>query len=140
MCNTVQAMKLAFNGTTGHLIKITNQVSGISSNVDQQFLWWNSSDGDNLNSTQVLYCMQPKHFSCRYEVPHACFLYCVGFWYIFRPNGTAPFEVSGRNKANITVIKVSYYYNTFQYLLFAVCHSIIGVNIIIDSSEMLCRK
>ena len=30
-----------------------NKKSGISIPVDQQFLWWNSSAGNNINSTQA---------------------------------------------------------------------------------------
>ena len=47
-----------------------NKVSKISTKVDQNFLWWNSSAG-NVNSTQASGA------------------------YVFRPNGTAPFEVNG---------------------------------------------
>ena len=48
-----------------------NKVSKISTKVDQNFLWWNSSAGNNVNSSQASGA------------------------YVFRPNGTAPFEVNG---------------------------------------------
>ena len=64
-------MTLTFNGATGRLMMMENKVSKISAKVDQNFLWWNSSAGNNVNSTQTAGA------------------------YIFRPNGTAPFEING---------------------------------------------
>ena len=62
---------LTFDGTTGRLKYINNVKSKISTKVDQNFLWWNSSAGNNVNSSQTSGA------------------------YIFRPNGTAPFEING---------------------------------------------
>ena len=64
-------MTLTFSGATGRLMMMENKVSKISAKVDQNFLWWNSSAGNNINSTQTSGA------------------------YIFRPNGTAPFEING---------------------------------------------
>ena len=64
-------MTLTFDGTTGRLTSMNNKVSKISAKVDQNFLWWNSSAGNNVNSSQASGA------------------------YIFRPNGTAPFEING---------------------------------------------
>ena len=78
-----QPYVLDFDQTTGHLKRINNTVSHIAANVDQTFLWWNSSDGNNINSTQ----------------PSGA--------YIFRPNGTAPFTVNQNNTAKIYAVQVS---------------------------------
>lgn len=75
-------MALWFDGNTGRLKSITNLLTNISTNVDQNFLWWNSSAGNNVNSTQKSGA------------------------YIFRPNGTAPFEING-SIVTTTVINVS---------------------------------
>ena len=48
-----------------------NKVSKISTKVDQNFMWWNSSAGNNVNSSQASGA------------------------YVFRPNRTALFEVNG---------------------------------------------
>ena len=42
-----------FDGTTGQVKQITNIISGITSGVNQQFYWYNSSTGNNKNSSQV---------------------------------------------------------------------------------------
>ena len=75
-------MTLTFDGTTGRLKRMANLVSKIDADVDQSFLWWNSSAGNNVNSTQASGA------------------------YIFRPNGTAPFEING-NIVDTTVLDVS---------------------------------
>ena len=71
-------MTLTFDGTSGRLKMMDNKQSKTTANVDQNFLWWNSSAGNNINSSQASGA------------------------YIFRPNGTAPFEVNG----SITSTKV----------------------------------
>ena len=38
---------------SGHLGKIVNKKSGLSVNMNQQFLWYWASDGYNANSSQV---------------------------------------------------------------------------------------
>lgn len=45
--------RVEFNTETGRLQRITNLKSGINAMVDQQFFWYNSSTGNNINSTQV---------------------------------------------------------------------------------------
>ena len=62
---------LTFDGSTGRLKLMNNLKNKVSTKVDQNFLWWNSSAGNNVNSTQASGA------------------------YIFRPNGTAPFEING---------------------------------------------
>ena len=42
-----------FDGESGHIKSITNIVSGVSSNIDQQFYWYNASTG-NKASKQVM--------------------------------------------------------------------------------------
>ena len=64
-------------------MSIDNKFSKISAKVDQNFLWWNSSAGNNVNSTQTSGA------------------------YIFRPNGTAPFEINPGSIVKTTVINVS---------------------------------
>ena len=48
---------MAINKTSGRLEKVVNKKSGISIPVDQQFLWYWASDGQNINSTQVCYLL-----------------------------------------------------------------------------------
>ena len=50
---STQYYKVEFDGESGHIKSITNTVSGITSNVNQQFYWYNASAGNNINSTQV---------------------------------------------------------------------------------------
>lgn len=49
--------KVEFNPDTGRLKSITNLKSGLSAMVDQQFFWYNSSTGNNINSSQVIRLM-----------------------------------------------------------------------------------
>ena len=79
----LQVMTLQFNGETGRLETITNKLSKISSKVDQRFLWWNSSAGNNVNSSQASGA------------------------YIFRPNGTSPFEINASSPRINGVFEVS---------------------------------
>ena len=79
-------MSLTFDGTTGRLKVINNQLSNIKLNVDQGFMWYNSSDEHNRNSTQASGA------------------------YMFRPNGTKPFDVSSGGKVlQNTVVKGELY-------------------------------
>ena len=41
---------------SGHLGKVVNKNSGLSVNMNQQFLWYWASDGHNTNSSQVCSC------------------------------------------------------------------------------------
>ena len=75
------AMALIFNCCTGRLMSMENKLSNIKAFVDQQFLWWNGSSGNNINSSQASGA------------------------YIFRPNGTNPFMVNNGNTATISVVK-----------------------------------
>ena len=75
-------MSLTFDGKTGRLTSMNNIVSNISAKVDQNFLWWNSSAGNNVNSSQASGA------------------------YIFRPNGTSPFQING-SIVKTKVVKVS---------------------------------
>ena len=61
---------------------ITNIGTQISAKVDQNFLWWNSSAGNNVNSSQASGA------------------------YIFRPNGTSPFEINPGSVVSTQVIRV----------------------------------
>ena len=45
--------ELAVDKSSGRLEKVANKKSAISISVDQQFLWYWASDGQNINSTQV---------------------------------------------------------------------------------------
>ena len=49
----MQYYKVVFDGESGHIKSITNTVSGVTSNINQQFYWYNASAGNNINSTQV---------------------------------------------------------------------------------------
>ena len=42
-----------FDGESGHIKSITNMISGISSNINQQFYWYNASTGNKV-SKQVM--------------------------------------------------------------------------------------
>ena len=64
-------------------MSIKNKLSQISAEVDQNFMWWNSSAGNNIESSQA------------------------SGTYIFRPNGTTPFEINPGSIAKIKVINVS---------------------------------
>ena len=44
---------MTFDGTSGHLKSINNTQSNLFLNIDQWFMWWNSSDGKNVNSSQA---------------------------------------------------------------------------------------
>jgi len=46
-----QEMQVAVDGTTGRLKYISNK-GQLMLKVDQTFLWYNSSDGNNINNTQ----------------------------------------------------------------------------------------
>ena len=58
-----------------------NKQSKVSAKIDQNFFWWNSSAGNNVNSSQASGA------------------------YIFRPNGTSPHEING-SIVKTKVIKV----------------------------------
>ena len=45
--------EIKFSGETGRIEKITSLFSNISTAFDQQFFWYNSSTGNNINATQV---------------------------------------------------------------------------------------
>ena len=49
----MQYYKVEFDGESGHIKSITNTVSGVTSNINQQFYWYKASAGNNINSTQV---------------------------------------------------------------------------------------
>eukprot|EP00731_Ephydatia_muelleri_P005571 Em0002g1747a len=76
-----EVLSLTFDGVTGRLKSMSNIASDVTASVDQQFLWWNASDGNNVNSSQASGA------------------------YIFRPNGTAPFPINPGNVATVTVVK-----------------------------------
>ena len=38
-----------FDGESGHIKSITNIISGVSSDIDQQFYWYKSSTGDKIS-------------------------------------------------------------------------------------------
>lgn len=42
-----------FDSATNRLMSVTNMVANITAEVDQNFLWYNSSNGKNKNSSQV---------------------------------------------------------------------------------------
>ena len=75
-----EVFTLTFDGVTGRLKSIANQRIGYEASVDQQFMWWNASDGNNVNDSQASGA------------------------YIFRPNGTAPFPINPGNIAQVTVV------------------------------------
>jgi len=88
-----------FNQETGRLSSITNRVSGQNLEIDGQILWWNASAGNNKNSTQASGA------------------------YIFRPNGTHPWNVSENNHAKIGVVTgpvLSEVYQVFSDWAYAV--------------------
>ena len=46
-------MIVTFDGVTGRMKKINNTVSKLVLNIDHGFMWYNSSDGHNVNSSQA---------------------------------------------------------------------------------------
>ena len=73
-------IQLKFSAATGRLVCMTDLGSNITTQVDQQFFWYNSSTG-NAESNQI------------------------SNNYIFRPNSSKPFPVTAGNKARVTVYK-----------------------------------
>ena len=73
-------IQLQFSTETGRLIGMTDFNSNLNISIDQQFFWYNSSDG-NTESDQI------------------------SENYIFRPNSSKPFPVNPGNKAKITLYK-----------------------------------
>ena len=49
----IEVYEVTIEKDSGHLGKIINKKSGLSVNVNQQFLWYLASDGNNTNSSQV---------------------------------------------------------------------------------------
>ena len=75
-------LRLTFDHDSGRLTKIENLASNISLPVDQQFLWYNASVGNNKDSNQASGA------------------------YIFRPNSSKPFNVSlNNNVSSISIIQ-----------------------------------
>eukprot|EP01088_Endostelium_zonatum_P015287 TRINITY_DN367_c0_g1_i1.p1 TRINITY_DN367_c0_g1~~TRINITY_DN367_c0_g1_i1.p1 ORF type:complete len:994 (-),score=215.51 TRINITY_DN367_c0_g1_i1:47-2986(-) len=96
-----------FEQSTGHLSAITNRVSGQTLKIDGQILWWNASAGNNVNSSQASGA------------------------YIFRPNGTHPWNVSTDNHATISIVHgpvVSEVYQFFSNWAYAVYRLFSGSN------------
>ena len=50
---STQYYKVVFDGESGHIKSITNIVSGVSSDINQQFYWYNASTGNKV-SKQVM--------------------------------------------------------------------------------------
>jgi lysosomal alpha-mannosidase len=73
-------LRLTFSNKTGRLVEIENLKSRIKQSVDQQFLWYNSSVGNNVSD----------------QASNA---------YNFRPNSSTPFNMSVENYAKITIFK-----------------------------------
>jgi len=80
-----------FDSSTGRLYSLTNKLSGIKTFVDQEIMWWNASAGNNVNSTQTSGA------------------------YIFRPNGTHPWNVSTNNIATIALLQGPVVQEVYQY-------------------------
>ncbi len=51
--STLQHYEVEFSGSSGHIKKISNLVSKVSADINQQFFWYNSSSGNNQDSSQV---------------------------------------------------------------------------------------
>lgn len=49
----LQSIIVTFDGITGRMKMINNTISKLVLNVDQGFMWYNSSDGRNINSSQA---------------------------------------------------------------------------------------
>ena len=73
-------LRLDFSPETGRLTKMQNFVLNLTLEVDQQFFWYNGSQG-NAESRQTSGA------------------------YIFRPNRSEPFPMTDGNKASIEIIK-----------------------------------
>ena len=84
-------LKVTFSPQTGHITSITNKLIGNTLEIDGQILWWNASAGNNINSTQTSGA------------------------YIFRPNGTHPWNVSNNNIASISISTGPIVSEVYQY-------------------------
>ncbi|XP_078576535.1 lysosomal alpha-mannosidase-like [Branchiostoma floridae x Branchiostoma japonicum] len=73
-------LSLIFDTTTGHLKTVTNLKNKLILNVQQAFYWYNSSTGNNQDSTQRSGA------------------------YIFRPNGTEPFPIHTKGSVITKVV------------------------------------
>ena len=69
-----------FSGQTNRLSKLQNLVTGQSITIDHQLLYWNSSAGNNANSS----------------TPSGN--------YVFRPNGTSPFNFTANGIPNLSML------------------------------------
>ena len=45
-------LKIVFDGETGRLIQMEDKTSGVKAIIEQNFYWYNSSAGNNVNSSQ----------------------------------------------------------------------------------------
>eukprot|EP01119_Soliformovum_irregulare_P015649 TRINITY_DN4429_c0_g1_i8.p1 TRINITY_DN4429_c0_g1~~TRINITY_DN4429_c0_g1_i8.p1 ORF type:complete len:877 (-),score=245.06 TRINITY_DN4429_c0_g1_i8:14-2644(-) len=70
-------LKVAFDAETHRLKNITNKVSGRTVKIGQELMWWNASAG-NKESSQASGA------------------------YVFRPNGTSPFNLNPRQVPTVT--------------------------------------
>lgn len=73
-------LRIDFSPDTGRIIRISRKDIKLGINVDQQFFWYNGSQGNDVSRQ-------------------------TSGAYIFRPNRTTPYKLTNGNVANIEVVK-----------------------------------
>ena len=75
-----EQIRLDFSPGTGRLTKMTQKIKDLSLKVDQQFFWYNGSQGNDISRQ-------------------------TSGAYIFRPNRSEPYPMTNGNKATIEIVK-----------------------------------
>eukprot|EP01087_Luapelamoeba_hula_P010477 TRINITY_DN2776_c0_g1_i2.p1 TRINITY_DN2776_c0_g1~~TRINITY_DN2776_c0_g1_i2.p1 ORF type:complete len:1012 (-),score=176.54 TRINITY_DN2776_c0_g1_i2:20-3019(-) len=87
-----QFLSVTISGTTGRIQSVQNKAKGITVSVNQDLAWYNASAGNNVLSNQ----------------PSGA--------YIFRPNGTMPWNMTNNNVATVvSVVQGSVVQEVRQY-------------------------
>ena len=100
-----QAVRVVFDGSSRRIKSITNKLSDISVNVDQGFYWYNSSAGNNINSTQTSGAYVFRFVKKKNYLHHAFFTLLSLLSH--RPNGTTPFDVNPQGIQEFSVTQVN---------------------------------
>jgi hypothetical protein len=96
-------LQVTISAATGRIASVTNKENGLQFEVEQDFLWWNASAGNNAGNHSnalplILLDAQPSGA------------------YIFRPNGTVPFAVTNSTPSITFNNGKSFLVTRYQYL------------------------